>query len=75
MLYSVKVKHRRFLDGKEAAKLKGFGVKVVENNHVYDEHSSHFISQVEMDDAKLQELESTFKCTVDGDAITIDMEK
>lgn len=75
MLYSVKVNHRRFLDEKEAAKLEAFGVKVILNNHVYREYSSHFISQVEMDDGKLQEFESTFKCTVDGNAITIDMGK
>lgn len=75
MLYSVKVKHRRFLDEKEAAKLESFGVKVILNNHVYREYSSHFVSQVEMADDKLQELESTFKCTVDGDTITINMEK
>lgn len=75
MLYSVKVKHRRFLDGKEAAKLKSFGVRVVLNNHVYDEHSCHFVSSVEIEDEKLQELISVFKCTVDGDTILIDMEK
>ena len=75
MIYSVKVKHRRFLDNIDAEKLESFGVKVILNNHVYREYSSHFTSQVDMDEDKLKKLESTFKCSVDGDKVTIDMEK
>lgn len=75
MLYSVKVKHRRFLDKKEAEKLTAFGIKVVLNNHVYGEYSCHFVSKIEFEDKQLTELGEAFKCTVDGDAILIDMEK
>lgn len=75
MIYSVKVKHRRFLNDQEADKLKSFGVKVVLNNHVYREHSSHMVSMVEMDDVKLKELENAFKCIIEDDKIIIDMEK
>jgi len=75
MLYSVKVKHRRFLDKKEAEKLTSFGIKVVLNNHVYGEYSCHFVSKVEFEENRLTELCESLKCTVDGDTILIDMEK
>jgi hypothetical protein len=75
MLYSVKVKHRRFLDDKEAERLKSFGITVVLNNHVYREYSSHMVSKVEMDSEQVNELLKAFKCSVDADVISIDMEK
>lgn len=75
MEYSVKVKHRRFLNGQEAKSLQYFGVKIVLNNGVYDEHSSHMISKVDLSDEMFEKLFNTFNCTKEDNLIVIDMGK
>lgn len=74
-LYTVKVKHIKFLNGQDANKLKAFGIKVRVHNAIYDEHTSHVISEIELSEPDLTHLVESFETSIDNNHIIIDMKK
>lgn len=73
--YTIKVKHTRFLNKADVAKLSVFNIKSRIHNHIYDEHTSHVPTKLELTDEQLHNLFNSFKCTIDNDKIIVDMEK
>lgn len=73
--YTIKVKHTRFLNKADVAKLSLFNIKSRIHNHIYDEHTAHVPTELELTDDQLNNLFNSFKCTIDNDKIIVDMEK
>lgn len=73
--YKVKVNHRRFLNIDDFKKLTYFGIKVILNNHVYNEYTSHIISNVELTEEQFNELNQQFEIEIKEDLIIINMNK
>lgn len=71
MNYTVKVSHRRFLNKIQADSLSAFGIKVVLNNHVYNEYSSHVPTKLELSEEQLEQLKEKFNPTIENDLILI----
>jgi hypothetical protein len=71
MHYTVKVKHKRFLNKSQAESLSGFGIKVVLNNHVYGEYSSHIPTTLELSEEQIEQIKENFNLTIEDNLILI----
>ncbi len=71
--YTVKVKHRRFLNKEQADSLSKYGIKVILNNHVYNEYSAHMPTKIELSQETVEDILKSFKSTIEENIITIEI--
>ncbi len=71
--YTVKVKHRRFLNKEQADSLSKYGIKVILNNHVYNEYSAHMPTKIELSQDTVEDILKSFKSTIEENIITIEI--
>jgi lipid II:glycine glycyltransferase (peptidoglycan interpeptide bridge formation enzyme) len=71
--YTIKVKHRRFLNKEQADSLSKYGIKVILNNHVYDEYSAHMPTKIDLSKETVDDILKSFKSTIEENIITIEI--